>query len=102
LPATARKPANGDPLLHRVLDKNYRLQATPHTVRSAGKVTATPANRRTWRDSSSPESSPVVAPQLHSEIFSSPTRLPSNRKRIPGVSVQTPARENRKSKAYKD
>ena len=30
-PSTQRRRANNDPLMHRVLDKNYRVQATPHT-----------------------------------------------------------------------
>lgn len=82
-----------DPLLHRVLDKNYRIQATPHTTRKEQKM---PANKPSWRDTTSPMSSPpAAAPQLHSEIFSSPIRqqynMP-NAPRTPGISVQTPAK----------
>ena len=87
-----RKPA--DPLLHRVLDKNYRVQATPHTTRKENK---TPANKPSWRDTTSPMSSPpAAAPQLHAEIFSSPIRQQYSRPsapRTPGISVQpTPAK----------
>lgn len=72
LPSTTRRKGQ---LLHRVLDKNYRLS---------------------WRENESPMSSPpVAAPQLRSEIFSSPVRQQYNRAnapRTPGVSVQTPAK----------
>merc|ERR1711939_812085 len=75
-----------DLLLHRVLDKNYRIQATPHTSRKEQK---TPANKPSWRDTTSPMSSPpAAAPQLHAEIFSSPIRQqysrPNNLPRTPG------------------
>lgn len=87
-----QKPG-ADPLLHRILDKNYRIHATPHT---AQKVNKTPANKPSWRDSDSPMSSPpVAAPQLRSEIFGSPIRQQYNRPiapRTPGISVQTPAK----------
>ncbi|CZT00835.1 uncharacterized protein RCO7_03161 [Rhynchosporium graminicola] len=87
------KQQAADPLLHRVLDKNYRIQATPHTARKEQK---TPANKPSWRDTTSPLSSPPeAAPQLHTEIFSSPIRKQFNRPtapRTPGVSVQTPAK----------
>ncbi|EMC96666.1 hypothetical protein BAUCODRAFT_108492 [Baudoinia panamericana UAMH 10762] len=82
---------NNDPLLHRILDKNYRVQATPHTQRRQERpqaVAPTPATTtRTvpWDDS--PESSPAVAaPELRSNIF-----LPAKAPRLPGVSVLTPA-----------
>jgi len=80
------------------MDKNYRLQATPHTAQK----TKTPLAKPSWRDMASPTfSSPIQAPQLHHEIFSSPIRQPQirpgansnlNAPRTPGVSVQTPAR----------
>ncbi len=92
-PSTARKRT--DPLLHRVLDRNYRIQATPLTGQKHSfpkpTTTATPAtthrNRKLFGStlSSSPD---VAPPQLHEEIFSSPQRKP----RTPGVSVLTPAR----------
>lgn len=83
-----------DRLLHRVLDKNYRVQATPHTARKENK---TPANKPSWRDTDSPMSSPpAAAPQLHADIFSSPIRQQYNRPsapRTPGISVNpTPAK----------
>ncbi|TQS34907.1 hypothetical protein Golomagni_04690 [Golovinomyces magnicellulatus] len=80
-----------DPLFHRVLDKNYRLQATPLPTPNLKK---TPSNKASWRDLTSPISSPpAAAPQLHADLFSSPTR-PRHAKvttaRTPGISVQTP------------
>ena len=86
-------PTNTDPLLHRVLDKTYRIAATPHTARKQKQAvgftpgtSSRPAAPR-WEDDSSPPSSP--APQLRADIFSSPLKAP----RTPGVSVQrTPAR----------
>lgn len=100
-----RTPAN-DVLLHRILDKNWRLQATPHSqarapralpYRGGGKATETPqpsARKRGKQtlasDPDSPDSSPPApAPELHAEIFDSPVRRP----RVPGVSILTPARK---------
>ncbi|KAJ6444468.1 Helicase-like transcription factor [Purpureocillium lavendulum] len=97
-----------DPLLHRVLDKNYRLQATPHKpayrisplkkpgdASSKDKAAAGPS----WRDDS-PMSSPEMAvPTLRSEAFMSPFKSNARQRlaaatqrgpRTPGVSVQTP------------
>lgn len=97
-PSAAFQPANQeqrqDMLLHRVLDKNYRLQATPHAQpRSVHRTAQTPKQGKTkgkYRESTSPMSSPPIpAPQLHREIFSSPQRRPPPR--TPGVSVLTPA-----------
>ncbi|KAL8832560.1 MAG: hypothetical protein Q9191_000184 [Dirinaria sp. TL-2023a] len=92
----ARTPAN-DVLLHRVLDRNYRLQATPRTQPRLPKPgTAskgeTPARSGAAHDTNDEEmdSSPFVeAPDLNAEIFDSPVR---RRPRVPGVSVLTPAR----------
>jgi DASH complex subunit ASK1 len=74
LPSTTQRKGP-DPLLHMVLDKNYRL---------------------TWKEAASPMSSPpAAATQLRSEIFSSPIRQQSSRPnapRTPGVSIQTPAK----------
>lgn len=100
-----RTPAN-DVLLHRVLDKNWRLQATPHSqaraprmlpYRGGGKATETPQPSVRKRgkqahdsDPDSPDSSPPApAPELPAEIFDSPVRRP----RVPGVSILTPARK---------
>ncbi|KAL8348397.1 hypothetical protein RB598_001613 [Gaeumannomyces tritici] len=107
-------PPNADRLLHRVLDKNYRLQATPHRPAARGtsparwKVTEKekddgPADkgkqRKPWEDS--PMSSPEMAPPtLRSAAFMSPVRAAyrggqaqarNAGPRTPGVSVQTPA-----------
>lgn len=100
-PTTSKKSYNNqDPLLHRVLDKTYRVQATPIISPRKYKPTGafTPNARRgaptpreatsklpAWADDSSPPSSP--APQLRADIFS-PMKTP----RTPGVSVQTPAK----------
>ncbi|KAJ4406522.1 hypothetical protein N0V91_004464 [Didymella pomorum] len=102
-PTTSKKAHfNQDPLMHRVLDKTFRVQATPlisprkykptgaFTPSTAHRTTATPRGAATntrlpkW-DDSSPPSSP--APQLRADIFS-PMKTP----RTPGVSVQTPAK----------
>lgn len=117
-PSTSRphRTPKDDPLLHRILDKNWRLQATPHTTTHAPKPGAsalpyrsgrTPARNRDDNDATPAQgkgksksktaeddldSSPAMpAPQLHSEIFGSPAQ----RKKIPGVSVLTPARGKR-------
>ena len=94
LQATTQPKPGADRLLHRVLDKNYRVHATPHTTQKDNK---TPANKPSWRDTDSPMSSPpVAAPQLHADIFSSPIRQQYSRPtapRTPGVSVMpTPAK----------
>lgn len=76
-----KDPATGgkDPLLHRVLEKNYRIQATPHKpaakgtpVRGAAAAAAARERERaSWQDS--PASSPEMAiPQLRSAAFMSP------------------------------
>ncbi|KAJ4300459.1 hypothetical protein N0V88_003134 [Collariella sp. IMI 366227] len=114
------KHKNRDPLLHRMLDKNYRIAATPHKGTSGGgrispikwkvdklatTATTTPGKgkdkaRPIWEDS--PSSSPEMAvPQLRSAAFMSPMRTAGKGKgqpvahavapRTPGVSVQTPA-----------
>ncbi|KAG9249333.1 DASH complex subunit Ask1-domain-containing protein [Calycina marina] len=94
LQATKRKPGD-DPLLHRVLDKNYRIQATPH--KTVYKENKTPANKPSWRDNHSPMSSPpVAAPQLNSNIFGSPMRrsYAQPAPRTPGMSVNpSPAKK---------
>lgn len=122
-PSTSRRhrTPKDDPLLHRILDKNWRLQATPHTTTRAPKPgtfalpyrtgrtparrdsaiddePATPAEGKGKKptakaeDNDNLDSSPAVpAPQLHSEIFGTPAR----RTKIPGVSVLTPAQGKR-------
>jgi DASH complex subunit ASK1 len=109
-----------DPLLHRILDKNYRLQATPHKplgtspmkwkmagmkkqidgqgVGDVGRAKNTSA----WQDSlmSSPE---IPPPRLRSEAFMSPIRATARGRsaaaegvpRTPGLSVQTPAAQGK-------
>ena len=100
--AAHRTPAN-DVLLHRVLDKNWRLQATPHSTarplpyRTKSAPATTPGASGTSRKAARGkdkvnddlDSSPAIAaPELHAEIFDTPAR----KSRIPGVSVLTPAR----------
>lgn len=96
-PSTQRKQT--DPLLHRVLDRNYRVQATPltasrYTNRFPQSLQATPtttARNRTQQllaDDSMLSSPEPAAPELHAEIFTSPQRQPT---RTPGISVLTPA-----------
>ena len=102
-PSTVRKKT--DPLLHRVLDRNYRVQATPisnaryggfqnsRIAAAAAGTLRTPIAAAKIRSLASPlSSSPNMpqAPQLHAEIFSSPIKNP----RTPGVSVLTPAKPN--------
>ncbi|KAI1330842.1 hypothetical protein F5Y16DRAFT_361388 [Xylariaceae sp. FL0255] len=117
----ARGKSNKDLLLHRVLDKNYRLQATPHKrvpspVRrgrsppkrgGAGAGAKTIDNneadedrtrRALWADS--PMSSPEMAvPKLRADLYMSPLKSRGSSgggPRTPGVSVQTPATANKK------
>lgn len=88
-PSAFRRTQNNDPLMHRsILDKNYRIQATPHTQRKqkqAAERRATPATatkKNAWDDS--PQSSPAIAaPELRSELFSPVKAAP----RTPGVSI---------------
>ena len=106
--AARRTPAN-DVLLHRVLDKTWRLQATPHSTarlpqRSKSLTEQTPRpstakkGRGRYKDDSDLDSSPVIAaPELHAEIFDTPAR----KGRVPGVSVLTPARDRAGSAARK-
>lgn len=97
-----------DPLLHRVLDKNYRVQATPHRPgvkvsplkKESPKKKGKEKERAAWQDEDSLMSSPeIAAPTLRSEVFMSPYKLMARQRaaaaaqgpRTPGVSVQTPA-----------
>lgn len=92
--ASGIQPTTKDPVLHHMLDKTYRIAATPHTAQKyKAPIGNTPgAGRRgppalaQWALDSSPPSSP--APQLRADIFSSPLKAP----RTPGVSVQTPGK----------
>lgn len=104
-----------DLLLHRVLDKNYRLQATPlkNSMFSPKRVgRGTPQQRKgeeqdedrtrraLWAES--PQSSPEMAvPKLRSDLYMSPrgrlgagtAAAAAQPPRTPGVSVQTPAKK---------
>ncbi|KAI0520785.1 DASH complex subunit Ask1-domain-containing protein [Xylaria bambusicola] len=110
---TARHPQpatqkSKDLLLHRVLDKNYRLQATPlKTIPLAGRTRGRSpqkkgieeeseedrARRALWAES--PMSSPeIAAPKLRSDLYMSPLKTRQRSRdegpRTPGISVQTP------------
>lgn len=112
-PMSHRK--DSDPVMHRLQDKTYRVQATPLGKGYSGggsrpKFTATPkpsTSKSKYAFDESPLSSPEPeAPQLHAEIFSSPLkartpgtgrkrRTSSNHLRVtpqPGLSVLTPAK----------
>jgi DASH complex subunit ASK1 len=117
-----RYQKTSDPVLHQMLDKTYRVQATPlgkgfrnvgggTNTRSKFNITPKPAESTSkYRFDDSPISSPEPeAPKLHTEVFSSPIRgvdatpgthrkrrTSSNRMRDiprPGMSVLTPARK---------
>jgi DASH complex subunit ASK1 len=97
----SRDPVH-DPLIHMMLDKNYRIEATPHKnaprlpprypdqnarTRTPGTGRRAPPRGRNALDDL--DSSPMMeAPQLNAAIFNSPVRAP----RVPGVSVLTPAK----------
>ncbi|EFQ98780.1 hypothetical protein MGYG_01795 [Nannizzia gypsea CBS 118893] len=99
--STALKGEKADPLMHQVLDKTYRVQATPltssrkFTTTKAGNkfnVTTLPTSRYKLDDS--PLSSPEPeAPKLHTELFDSPMirrsaiKRNNSKTRTPGVSV---------------
>lgn len=115
-----------DPLMHRVLDKNYRLMATPlkgysglpapgvspirwrvteKRQESPEKGKDKETIRPIWADS--PMSSPeITMPKLRSEAFMSPVKMPKYRTqlsagpRMPGVSVQTPATSRKTRDVY--
>lgn len=119
-PGDSRYQKPSDPVLHQMLDKTYRVQATPlgkgyknvgggTASRSKFNITPKPtASTSRYGYDDSPMSSPELEkPQLHSEIFSSPIKgvnTPgTNRKRRtssnrtcgtpkPGTSVLTPAK----------
>ena len=99
-PSTAqhRVPAN-DILLHRVLDKNYRLQATPHTQTRLPKpsnrnaqtpLTSRAGNARITGHDDLDSSPSMPVPELRAEIFGPSAQS----RRIPGVSVLTPAKKS--------
>ncbi|PGH11105.1 hypothetical protein AJ79_05050 [Helicocarpus griseus UAMH5409] len=114
MPSTAKKGGKPiDPVLHRVLDKTYRVQATPlassrkpyHQPAARGHSTPKSKARPAYLDSSPLSSPEIEVPKLHSEIFSSPIkdeeksprprqRRPSKSPRAPrpGISVLTPAK----------
>lgn len=107
-PTTTPNPKKEDPLFHKMLDKTYRIQATPlassrKTEASKSRYAAiTPVKSRYSFPDSSPLSSPELeAPKLHPEIFDSPALgrkggIGSTRKpRTPGVSVLTPAKKSK-------
>ena len=106
IPQPSNTHRNMDPLLHRVLDRNYRVQATPMTNKKyklpsqenakRPQNEATPSTSRRTRliDATLSSSPEMAAPELHAEVFSSPVRKP----RTPGVSVLPPDKTKAKSK----
>jgi DASH complex subunit ASK1 len=97
-PSRSTRPNTAkDVLLHRILDKNYKLQATPILpirLQPPHTQTRTPMTGRRTNAARQPihnddlDSSPLMeAPKLHTELFGSPAR-----QRTPGVSVLTPAK----------
>lgn len=105
-PSTAQRQQNPDPLMHRIMDRNFRIQATPHTARKQTRPTTTdtPATaqnqtqtrtRNLFADSSPMSSPEMAAPQLRSDLFS-PQKSPRKTLQAPhtpGISVQTPGRD---------
>ncbi|KAG9741425.1 hypothetical protein KCU75_g15889, partial [Aureobasidium melanogenum] len=106
-PSTAQRQQNPDPLMHRIMDRNFRIQATPHTARKQFRPTTsdTPATaqqnqtqtrtRNLFADSSPMSSPEMAAPQLRSDLFS-PQKSPRKTLQAPhtpGISVQTPGRD---------
>lgn len=112
--STAHK--NKDPLLHRVLDKNYRIQATPHKPTGVSpikwKVMEKPQDKGkppARSDDSSMSSPEMAIPTLRSAAFMSPVKFlgarprpvaASSGPRTPGVSVQTPATAKKTKDVY--
>jgi DASH complex subunit ASK1 len=113
--STARKTK--DPLLHRVLDKNYRIQATPHKPTGVSpikwKVTEKPQDKGkapAWGDDSQMSSPDMTIPTLRSAAFMSPAKFPAGSRpkppnmtvgpRTPGVSVQTPSMARKTKDVY--
>lgn len=103
------KSNSKDPLLHQLLNKNYRIQATPHKTTTQfispnkGRAPDTDMSRKAlWQES--PMSSPeIAAPTLRTNLYNAASPLKQQRGRLgagaarlepprtPGVSVQTPA-----------
>jgi len=96
-PSTASKKM--DPLLHTMLDRNYRIQATPlavgHARNRTAKTPGTAARNRKAAVDTTLDSSPLAPPELHAEVFDSPVRrdLTAKQQRTPGVSVLTPGQK---------
>ncbi|KAI1015222.1 hypothetical protein LB503_003568 [Fusarium chuoi] len=87
-----------DPLLHRVLDKNYRIQATPHkpALRISPLKSAQPKSTQRKKDAPAWNDSPGSSPEM-----AVPT-LRSEGPRTPGVSVQTPATARKTRDVFAD
>ncbi|RMZ79965.1 hypothetical protein DV738_g3086, partial [Chaetothyriales sp. CBS 135597] len=88
-PTSILRQQKTDPLLCRVLDRNYRIQATPLTTRKHGSpiksargiaynvATTTPAQYKRAVADPAFSSSPMATPQLHEELFSATRKQPS-------------------------
>ncbi|ORY64888.1 Spc98 family-domain-containing protein [Pseudomassariella vexata] len=129
-PTPTQESKNGrskDPLLHRVLDRTFRIQATPHkgggggggalAARDISPDKTDRTRRALWADS--PQSSPeIAAPTLRTNLYSagmSPLKAPRGLgraasgvgrglrdagPRTPGVSVQTPGTARKTRDVY--
>ncbi|KAL2824895.1 DASH complex subunit Ask1-domain-containing protein [Aspergillus cavernicola] len=110
-PRSSNQNATVDPVMHHLLDKTYRVQATPlrkgyDATSSRFAVTPKQSSTTKYAFDDSPMSSPEPeAPQLNSELFSplkprtpntGRNRRPSGHQRHvtpqPGTSVLTPAK----------
>jgi DASH complex subunit ASK1 len=99
IPPSTKGKNSKDTILHQgILNKTYRVAATPHTARKnkALGIGATPqtANRTRrileFEDTMSSPLEEAPAPRLRAEFFS-PVKGP----RTPGISVQTPGRSKK-------
>ncbi|RMD44610.1 hypothetical protein DV735_g520, partial [Chaetothyriales sp. CBS 134920] len=87
-PTSIARQQKNDPLLCRVLDRNYRIQATPLTAHKYGSpaksahgvayntATTTPAPSRRAVHDPAFSSSPMAPPQLNEELFSAARKRP--------------------------
>ncbi|KAM5469707.1 DASH complex subunit ask1 [Microsporum audouinii] len=108
--STALKGDRADPLMHRVLDKTYRVQATPLASSRKSTInkgtskfgTTTPPTSRYKLDDSPLSSPELEAPKLHTELFDSPMirqstiKRNTSKTRTPAASIlATPSNKNR-------
>lgn len=104
-PKYGSKPS--DPIMHRMQDKTYRVQATPlgrskYTITPKPASSFTPKPNTSTRDDDDDSSPEPEAPKLHEEIFSSPikgvsdTPATTRKRRYNGTPIsRTPASASR-------